>query len=109
MLLLEYYLLLDYVKDQWVYYFLHHLCQCLLQVLILKIKNFSSTLFSLVIFTSATIGLFAAQGRTNYSGYLSFGWWMGIVALIISVITAFSLIILSFYISPLIPIIDNKM
>jgi hypothetical protein len=65
--------------------------------------------FILVIFASSTIGLFAGQGRTLYQGYLSYGWWVALVALIMSVITAFSLIILSFYIAPLPTITDNKM
>ena len=65
--------------------------------------------FVSVIFASAAIGLFAVQGRANYFGYLSFAWWIALVALIISIIAAFSLLILSFYIVPLPTIIDHKM
>ncbi len=62
-----------------------------------------------VIFASATIALFAGQGKNTYAGYLSFAWWLALVALVISIISAISLIILSFYIAPVPTINQNKM
>ncbi|CAF1062549.1 unnamed protein product [Adineta steineri] len=69
----------------------------------------SMSMFITVIFASATIGLFAAQGKNTFSGHLSFAWWLALVALSISIISAFSLVVLSFYILPLPPTIQNKM
>jgi hypothetical protein len=54
-----------------------------------------------VIFLSSTIGLFAGKGKTSYIGYLSFAWWLALVALIFAFISAIALTILSFYILPI--------
>ncbi|CAF0820896.1 unnamed protein product [Rotaria sordida] len=60
----------------------------------------SISIFITVIFTSSTICLFALQGKSSYIGYLSFSWWIALVAFIISLINALSSFILSFYIQP---------
>jgi hypothetical protein len=65
--------------------------------------------FNLVIFVSATVALFAGQGRSPYLGYLSFAWWMALIALIISLISSLSLMILSFYITPISETMENQM
>jgi hypothetical protein len=77
----------------------------------LKIKNnisFSSKYIS-VIFQIAAISLFAGKGKTPLVGYLSFAWWVALIALVISVISAIALTILSFYITPAPAKIQNKM
>ncbi|CAF3527072.1 unnamed protein product [Rotaria socialis] len=61
----------------------------------------SISMFITVVFTSSTIGLFAVQGKFSHIGYLSSAWWIALVALCISLVTAISLFILSFYIQPL--------
>ncbi|CAF5229260.1 unnamed protein product, partial [Rotaria magnacalcarata] len=61
----------------------------------------SISMFITVVFTSSTIGLFADQGKSSHIGYLSSAWWIALVALCISLITAISLFTLSFYIQPL--------
>ncbi len=67
---------------------------------ILKIKKIICNKYISVIFQSASIGLFAGKGKTSHSGYLSFAWWVALVAFVISVISAIALTILSFYIVP---------
>ncbi|UJR11791.1 hypothetical protein I4U23_015971 [Adineta vaga] len=68
----------------------------------------SMSMIITVIFASATVGLFAGQGKTAYGGYLSFAWWMALIALIISLFSAIFLLILSFYILPLPMVNENK-
>ncbi|CAF3658137.1 unnamed protein product [Rotaria sp. Silwood1] len=60
----------------------------------------SISMFITVIFVSSTICLFALQGKSSHTGYLSLSWWIALSALFISIINALSLFILSFYIQP---------
>ncbi|CAF1543271.1 unnamed protein product [Adineta ricciae] len=69
----------------------------------------SMSMLITVIFASATVGLFAGQGKTTYLGYLSFAWWMALIALIISLVSVIFLLVLSFYILPLPMVNENKM
>ncbi len=62
-----------------------------------------------MIFLSATIGLFAGKGKYFHLGYLSFAWWVALVALAIAILSAIALTILSFYIAPTPAINQNKM
>ena len=76
------------------------------QTIELKKKEMDCSL-CLVIFSCATIVLFAVHGRSTYSGSLSFGCWLAVVALILSLISSLSLFVLSFYIQPLPNLVDQ--
>ena len=63
---------------------------------------FARTLcFVLVVFSLCSVCLFAVRGKSVHIGSLSFSWWAGLLALIISFIDALALIVLSFYVQPM--------
>ncbi|CAF1615974.1 unnamed protein product [Rotaria sp. Silwood1] len=59
-------------------------------------------LFISIIFISATLGVMSVQGRSNYSGFLDWAWWNGLVGLIMTIVCFFSLfaLILDMKLSP---------
>ncbi|CAF3017390.1 unnamed protein product [Rotaria sp. Silwood2] len=60
-------------------------------------------LFICIVFISATLGVMSVQGRSDYSGFLDWAWWNGLVGLIMTIVFFFSLfaIILDMRLSPL--------